>query len=192
MNGRPQIAVVVGSQRDGSHTETAAAAAIERMNSEGAQTDTIDVSTLDLPLFDPDNRDAGDAESVRRRVREADAVLLATPMYHGTIASPLKTVLDYCTAEEFEDTVVGFLVIAGGGFPTPVLDHLQSVARSFNTWVLPTQVTIPNSYENFEDGAIVDDDLRDRVLGLGADMVDYASVEEYPETSIGCAAPVGD
>jgi NAD(P)H-dependent FMN reductase len=113
-------------------------------------------------------------------------------MYHGSYASPLKTAIDYCGFDEFEGTTVGLLVVSGGGFPTPALEHLRSVARALDAWVLPHQVAIPNSHGAFDDGQLTDESLIERVETLGADLVDYAGVESYAETTAARAAPSAD
>jgi len=191
MIDEPTIVAITGSQRAGSHTATAVERTLARAREAGATTDSVDLASLDLPLFDPDDPDAGDAESLRRRVRAADAVLLGTPMYHGSFSSPLKTALDYCGFDEFEGTTVGLVAVAGGAFPTPALEHLRSVCRALDAWVLPTQVAVPNSHAQFEDGAFVDADLQERVETLGAELVRYAGVGSGDRTET-VAAPAGD
>lgn len=190
MTETTHVAAIVGSRRDGSYTENAVAIALDRARAAGATTDLVDPASLDLPGFDPDRPDAGDGPALRRRIRRADAVLLATPMYHGSFGSPLKTAVDYCGFEEFERTTVGLLAVAGGGFPTPALEHLRSVARALDAWVLPHQVAVPNSHAQFDGG--LDDDLRDRVETLGAELVRYADVASLPEARPAGAAAAED
>jgi NAD(P)H-dependent FMN reductase len=113
-------------------------------------------------------------------------------MYHGSYSSVLKTALDYCRFEEFEETTVGLLVVSGGGFPTPALEHLRSVARALDAWVLPQQVAIPDAHSAFEDGQLTDEDLAERIETLGTKLVEYAGVESYPETTAACAVPTAD
>jgi NAD(P)H-dependent FMN reductase len=186
------IVALCGSQRDGSHTRQALERALAAAEAEGATTDLVDLTALDLPVFDPDRSDAGDATELRRRVRNADGVLLGSPMYHGSYSSVLKTALDYCGFDEFEETTVGLLVVSGGGFPTPALEHLRSVSRALDAWVLPHQVAIPNAHSIFEDGHLTDEDLLERIETLGSDLVEYAGVESYPETTAACAVPTAD
>ncbi len=187
-----QIVALCGSQRDGSRTRHALEEALLAAEAKGATTELVDLSTLDLPVFDPDQSDAGDARELRQLVRSADGVLLGSPVYHGSYSSVLKTALDYCGFDEFEETTVGLLVVAGGGFPTPALEHLRSVARTLNAWVLPHQVAIPNAHSTFEAGELTDEALVDRVETLGADLVDYAGVESYPENTTACTVPTAD
>lgn len=192
VNRSKHIVALSGSQRDGSYTRHAIKQALTAAEASGATTDFVDVAALDLPVFDPDRTDAGDAKELRRRVRDADGVLLGTPMYHGSYSSVLKTALDYCGFDEFEETTVGLLVVSGGGFPTPALEHLRSVARALGAWVLPHQVAIPNAHSTFEEGRLTDESLAERVETLGTDLVEYAGVETYPETSAACAVPTAD
>jgi NAD(P)H-dependent FMN reductase len=186
------VVALCGSQRDGSHTRRALEQVLTAAEERGASTDLVDVAALDLPVFDPDRTDARDAPDLRQRIRAADAVVLGTPMYHGSYASPLKTALDYCGFDEFEETIVGLLVVAGGGFPTPALEHLRSVARALDAWVLPHQVAISNAHDAFDDGQVTDESLIERIDTLGTELVDYAGVESYPETTAACAVPTAD
>jgi NAD(P)H-dependent FMN reductase len=186
------IVALCGSQRSDSYTRHALERALAAARARGATTDLVDLAALDLPLFDPDHGDAGDAAELRRRVGEADGILLGSPMYHGSYSSVLKTAIDYCGFDEFEGVTVGLLVVAGGGFPTPVLAHLRAVARELDAWVVPEEVAIPNASAAFADGQLVDDDLADRVETLGTKLVDYAGVEAYPENTVACAVPGAD
>jgi NAD(P)H-dependent FMN reductase len=181
-----------GSQRAGSYTRHAVKHALAAAEDSGATTDFVDIAALHLPVFDPDRTDAGDATELRRRVRDADGVLLGTPMYHGSYSSVLKTALDYCGFDEFEETTVGLLVVSGGGFPTPALGHLRSVARELDAWVLPHQVAIPNAHGSFEEGRLIDESLAERVESLGTDLVEYAGVETYPEITSVSDVPTAD
>jgi len=181
-----------GSLADDSTTRIAVRDALDAARTAGATTDEIDLRQFDLPTFDPDEPDAGDAPELRRRLRAADAVLLGTPMYHGSYASPLKTALDYSTFDEFADTTVGLLAVAGGRFPLPALSHLRETMRALDAWTLPTQVAIPESHAATADGGLADDELAERVATLGRELVTYANVAAYPECPSTPAPSVGD
>jgi NAD(P)H-dependent FMN reductase len=107
-------------------------------------------------------------------------------MYHGSYATPLKNYLDYCGFDEFEHTTVGLLAVAGGRFPVTALEHLRSVGRALNAWVIPHQVALPKSSEAFADGEFADEDVRERVLTLGREAVRYASIEPDPDSFESC------
>ncbi len=193
MTENTHVVAICGSQADDSVTRVAAERTLDAAGSAGATTDLLDLRQWALPTFDADRPDAGEAPELRRRVRAADAVLLATPMYHGSYASPLKTALDYCGFEEFEDTTVGLLAVSGGGFPLPALEHLRTVCRALEAWTLPTQVAVPDSHSALtDDDEFVDEAVAERAAGLGRELVAYANVAAYPDCPSTPAPAAGD
>ncbi|QSG14550.1 NADPH-dependent FMN reductase [Halapricum desulfuricans] len=176
----PHVAAVAGSLREDSYTRLALKRALQEAGAAGASTDLIDLRELELPVFDADAREAGDAPELKRRIREADSILLGTPVYHGSYAAPLKNALDYCGFDEFEKKTVGLLAVAGGSFPITALDHLRSVCRALDCWVIPHQAAVPRASSAIEDGEFVDSDLESRVATLGADAVRYANIGPEP------------
>lgn len=171
---------ICGSLRDESVSRISLERALDAAAAQGADTDLLDLRELDLPIYDPDGDDPADADALCERVRRADAVLLGTPMYHGSYSSPLKTALDYCGFDEFEDKTVGLLAVAGGSFPITALDHLRSVLRALDAWVLPYQAAVPNASSRVADGEFTDADLEERVATLGKRVVQYANIEPDP------------
>ncbi len=183
MERNTQVVAVCGSLAADSVTRVALREVLTAAKAEGARSVHIDLREYDLPAFDADNQDAGDAPDLRRHLREADAVVLGTPMYHGSYSSALKTALDYSGFDEFEDTTVGLLAVSGGSFPTPALEHLRAVVRALDAWPLPLDVAIPDAHGQVSDDSLVDDTLRDRVDQLGRELVQYAGVAGYPASS---------
>ena len=182
MADRPHVVGVCGSLRDGSYTRIGLRRALDAAGDAGASTDLIDLREFDLPAFDADDREVGDADELGRRLRAADSILLGTPMYHGSYSSPLKTALDYCGFDEFEDKTVGLLAASGGSFPVTALEHLRSVCRSLNAWVIPYQAAIPNARDRIEDGEFVDGSIAERVETLGVRAVQFAGVGHDPSS----------
>jgi NAD(P)H-dependent FMN reductase len=142
---RPTVVAISGSLRASSHTRLSLNRALEVAEQNGGSTELMDLREYDLPPINPDDEEPVDAERLTTTVREADAVLLGTPVYHGSFSAPLKNALDYCGFDEFEDTTVGLLAVAGGSFPVSALDHLRTVCRAVNAWVLPHQAAIRTS-----------------------------------------------
>ncbi|MFB6311058.1 MAG: NADPH-dependent FMN reductase [Salinirussus sp.] len=171
---------ICGSLRNHSYSRTALQVALEEAAENGASTQLLDIREWDLPVYDADNDDAGDAPSFRERVRRADSILLGTPMYHGSYASPLKVAIDYCGFDEFENTTVGLLGVSGGSFPITALEHLRSVCRALDAWVIPHQAAVPNASSRISDGAFTDEQIADRVRTLGEEAVRFANIEADP------------
>jgi len=180
MSDTPHVVAVCGSLRAESYTRKALRIVLEEAENRGATVDLLDLRELDLPLFDGDDRDAGDAAELRERVARADSVVLGTPVYHGSYSSVLKTALDYCGFDEFEHTTVGLCCVAGGSFPITALDHLRSVCRALDAWVVPHQVALPTVRSKFEGADLREESDADRVRTLGQRVVEYANIEPDP------------
>jgi NAD(P)H-dependent FMN reductase len=182
------VLAICGSRRDESYTRAALETALDEAAQAGASTELLDLRTLDLPPLDADRAadEQGDGARLLAAVDGADAVVLGTPVYHGSYSGVLKNALDYCGFDEFEGKTVGLLGVAGGSFPVTALDHLRSVCRALNCWVVPHQAAVPGAYRHvtYDDGEgrITDDDLAERVRVLGRRVVQYANIEPDPET----------
>jgi len=173
MTDAPRVVGICGSLRSASTTRVALGHTLAAAEAAGAVAELLDLRAYELPLYDADEKDAGEVPELRRRVREADGIVLATPIYHGSVSSVLKTALDYCGFEEFEDKPVGLLVVAGGRFPTPATLHMQTICAWVRAHPLPYQVSIPSVSGKIEDGELVDEGYRDRCETLGTELVRY-------------------
>lgn len=208
MDDVPRVVGVSGSLRDGSYTRTATLHALAAAERAGADVALVDPREYDLPLFDPDrdDADAGDARAVKRAIREADGVVLGSPVYHGSYSAAFRNVHDYCGKSEYEDTVVGLVVVAGGGTVASALDHMRVTVRGVRGWVVPHQVGIRDASDKFApagaaattlaDGtpierAFVDEDLAERTAELGRLVAEHARAGPGP-TAGGARAAGGD
>jgi chromate reductase len=87
---------IAGSLRQGSYNRALLRAAAELAPSNGIELIEHDLSPI--PFYDGDVEAAGDPEpvaSLRSAVREADALLLATPEYNRGTSGVLKNALDW-------------------------------------------------------------------------------------------------
>jgi len=180
MSQQPHVVGIAGSLRDHSYTRLSVERALREADRRGATTELLDLRTFDLPVYDADVDEPGDAAQLTTAVQRADSVVLGTPSYHGSYSSVLKTALDYCGFDEFEDTTVGLVCVAGGSFPTTPLEHLRSVCRALNAWVVPHQVGLPRVSDKYEGEELVDEGLAERVDVLGRRVVEYANIEPDP------------
>lgn len=177
MTDTPLVVGVSGSRRDGSHTLKGIKRALEAASAAGADTDLVDLGDVDLPLYHPDRsvEESGEAAALLERVRAADGVIVGSPVYHGSYSSTFRNFHDYCGFDEYEDTAVGLLVVAGGGTIASTLDHLRVTMRGVHAHVIPAQVGIRNASSKFEsDGTVTDDDIAERIDGVAEDVVEAA------------------
>lgn len=171
---KPYVVGVSGSRRDGSHTLKTVRGVLQAAESAGARTDCIDLGNVDLPLYHPDRDDQGESARLTAMVADADAVVLGSPVYHGSYSSAFRNFHDYCGSDEYEDTAVALVAVAGGSTYTATLDHMRSTVRGVHGDVIPDQLGVPNASSKFEDGALVDDSLAERVTSLADALVDRA------------------
>lgn len=200
-----RVVAVSGSMRDGSYTKAALHYALDAAETVGVETDFIDLAAADLPLYDPDvdTEDAGEAEELMARVRAADGVLLGSPVYHGSYSAAFRSFHDYCSFDEYENTVVGLLVSAGGGTIAGTLNDMRSTVRGVHGWTLPLEVGLRGARNMFEERERVaepgelgsdsqyrftDESTRARTCKLGYRVGTYAkrapafiSIEDEPE-----------
>jgi NAD(P)H-dependent FMN reductase len=171
------VVAVCGSLRDASYTRTALNYALDAAADAGATTTLIDLNTAAVPMYDPDTDDQGVSELLTT-VENADAVLLGSPVYHGSLSGSLKNFHDHCGWDEYEDTVVGLVATAGGGSYATTLDHMRATVRGVHGHAVPEQVGIRNASSKFspdptaiDDRAITDPDIEDRLRDLGTAIV---------------------
>lgn len=178
-DGPIRVVGLSGSRRAGSYTHVAIERALTASATAGAETNHLEGRSLDIPLLDPDAAAAGDVERLRDVVAASDAILLGTPMYHGSYSGVLKNMIDHCGFDEFEDATVGLLAVAGGRFPITALEHLRSVCRSLNAWVLPWEVAVPRARTVIEGDRFTDEAIEERVVELGERAVEYARISPH-------------
>lgn len=134
----------------------------------GATTELIDLTELTLPMYNPDRPAPEDAVVFMDKISQADVVVLATSVRHDSYSALLKTALDYCDSEEFDDKPVGLLAVTEGSGPALALEHLRTVCRTLNAWVLPMQVSINAIWEGDE----LPEESVNALWKLGQEVVD--------------------
>jgi NAD(P)H-dependent FMN reductase len=165
------VVAVSGSRREHSSTRKALQVVLSAAREEGAETELIDLRAVDLPLYHPDVDEQGDSRRLKRQVRDAEAVVIGSPVYHDSYSSTFRNFHDYCSKDEFADTAVGLVATAGGGSFGPTLEHLRSTVRGVHGHTVPEQVGIRGASRKFDGGTLTDSDLRQRLDELAAAVV---------------------
>jgi len=112
-----KILGVSGGTRKGSFN-TLALRAAQELAPAGVVIEVCDVS--DLPLYDEDLRLAGyppATQRFRKQVKEADAILFATPEYNYSVSTALKNAIDWASRPPeppFSGKAVGMVSAATG------------------------------------------------------------------------------
>lgn len=177
-----KVLAICGSMRESSSTARAMKTILEAAAEAGAdEIEVLTVRELDLPFCDGrgDDKPYGEAvQQYRARVVAADAILVGSPEYHGSLTGSLKNALDLLGPEYLRGKMVGLVATARGeAGAMNTLNHLRHVCRWMEAWVLPNQVSVPKSQEAFgPDGQIRREGLEEELRTLGAELVRYAGL----------------
>lgn len=175
------VITLCGSLRSASTTQRALDLALAGATNAGATGQVLSLRDFDLPWCDgrPDEASyGGDVERLRALVRDADAVLVGSPEYHGSLTGALKNAFDLLGPNEIDGKLMGLVAVARGeAGAMNTLNHLRHIARWMNAWVLPHQVSIPKAEEAFGPaGDVIRPGLEAELRGLGSELVRYGAL----------------
>lgn len=160
-----RIALIAGSNRENATSTKLLRYMAETLRKRGMNATLIDLYETPVPLYSPD-ADGSDASTVAmvRAVGEADAVVLGTPEYHGSISGVLKNALDYMGSAEFSGKPVLSVSSSGGAVGVSSLTHLQTIVRNLHGVNSPEWLSLGGDARRFAaDGSPADAAVRQRV-----------------------------
>ena len=174
-----KILGVTGSLRENSHSTRTLVILLDiATNKYGAETRTLNLRETRLPFYNPSIA-ATDLfyENIKKTselVNWADAFVLASPDYHGSMSGTMKNFLDHFW-EEFAGKTFGYLCTSHEKGLT-VMDQMRTAVRQCYGWSMPYGVSI-NSGEDFNaDGIIVNPELSKRLNMLARDLIIYGKL----------------
>ncbi|WP_069742349.1 NADPH-dependent FMN reductase [Streptomyces sp. EN23] len=157
-----RVAVILGSNRDGRFGPVIADWFLARAAAHpGIETDLIDVAEADLPTritFSPGPEEAGRLAAVSERLAAADAFVVLTPEYNHSFPAPLKTLIDWHSAE-WQAKPVAFVSYGGISGGLRAVEQLRQVFAELHT------VTVRDTVSFHNAGALFDDEGRHRDPG---------------------------
>jgi FMN reductase len=147
------LRVLLGSTTPPGRMHRALDGAIERAGERGTSADLLDLGTLDLGFADGTPLDdlADDTIATIAALESAKALIIATPIYRGSLTGSLKNLLDLTPVPALQGKVVG--LVAMGASLHHYLGaerHLRDVLAFFGAVVMPVAVYLDNS--DFTDG----------------------------------------
>jgi chromate reductase len=122
-------------------------------------------------------------EAFREAVREADAVLFATPEYNSSVPGALKNALDWASrpvaTNAFRSKPAGVIGSSAGMFGAVWAQaELRKVLGAMGARVADIEVAVGHSMDKFDgDGVLVDEATREQVREAVEVLVSAASPE---------------
>ena len=147
---------------------------------EGVELDLYD-GLAEIPPYDHDLEDlAPDAvDALKAAIAEADAVLVATPEYNGSVPGQLKNALDWVSRPISESPIRSKPVAVIGASPGSfgaiwAQRELKKVLGLMGARVLDVELAVAKADRRLEDP---DPELREQLAGVVAELAVAAEVE---------------
>lgn len=175
MPDQPTIVVLSGSPRPDSMTRRVVDVVAKLIAAEGAAVEILDLAELTLAM--PGSDATADAQRLAETMRAADAVVLATPEYHGSYSAAIKQAIEnFGHPSGLTGKPVALVGAAAGRIgAVKALEHLRSVCAHLGSHVLPGAVSVANVGDAFtEDGSLKEDLTRDMMATLAETIVAHA------------------
>jgi chromate reductase, NAD(P)H dehydrogenase (quinone) len=173
-----KILGIAGSLRAGSYNNALLRAARELAP---VGTELVEYDVRDLPHYDGDVEAAGDPETVaafKDAIREADALLIATPEYNRGLPGALKNAIDWASrpplASPLARKPVAIMGASTGlGGTARAQQQLRDALEFPGATVLEEpEVLVREAFLRFdEDGELADDEVRAEIASLLAALV---------------------
>ena len=158
------IAVIVGSTREGSFNRALGNLAIKALEGHGATVTDVDLTAFYLPLYSAAieaNAFPADAERLKALLAAQDGLLFVSPEYNGSLPPLLKNAIDWASRPTGGESLVALTAYRGkatavmsasispfGGLRG--LMHLRQILSTIQTLVIPEQVLVPNAHAAFD------------------------------------------
>jgi FMN reductase len=163
------------SMRNGSFSTETLRIALEKANQNGAETKLLNLYENPLPFYHETTGDnLSNLDLATELVRWADAFVLATPDYHGSMSGSLKNFLDHFWSD-FAGKTFGY-ICASHEKGLTVMDHIRTTIRQCYGWSLPYGISINSSQDFNSEKKITNARLMKRVDSFARDLVIYGSL----------------
>lgn len=171
-----------GSVDPGSQSDRVLRAVLTAAEKLGAEVSVYSGFDLDLPPYHSGAVVPDSVAEYITAVRKADALVITSPGYHGTISGLVKNALDYLEELRGDDRpyldsrAVGLVAVARGWQASvSTLATLRQVAHSLRGWPTPLGLAINSTVTNFdENGWTADDSVTASIEILAQQLVDFA------------------
>lgn len=168
---------VAGSMRKDSHGTKILKIVLDIAASKyEAQTNLHEIRKVNMPLYNPDLSIQSDInmKKATEQVNWADAFILVSPDYHGSMSGSMKNFLDYYW-EEFAGKTFGYICTSHEKGLT-VMDQMRTTVRQCYGWSLPYGISVNGSEDFNEEGEVINSLLNKRLKMLARDLVIYSKL----------------
>jgi FMN reductase len=168
---RPHFVALGGTTRRNSSTERALLLALSRAEELGARVTLLGAEALALPSYAPEIATRTEnAVRLVAAIRDADALIVGSPGYHGSFSGLVKNALDYVEDTSKDERVylsgmpVGCIATAAGWqAAVATMNHLRAVIHALRGWPTPLGVAINSIPDREGDDPIASKTVKDQL-----------------------------
>ncbi len=161
------VVVVCGTNREGALSRLLSAEVAECYKQQGVSVDVIDMNELPADALLPTayKEQTPAVKKLVERFLASDGAHFVIPEYNGSYPGVVKLFVDMLPYPEgFDSRPCAFVGLAAGQFRSlRAVEHFQQVAGYRNAHIFPRRIFIGDSFKQFVDGKLSDDELSDRL-----------------------------
>ena len=178
-----KLLIFAGSTRQQSCNRKLAAVAAALATDAGAEVTHLELSTLDIPMYNADAEaiaTPADVVRLKQLLYDHPAWIICSPEYNGSYTALLKNTLDWASSpiksdpawasgsKPFAGKVVGLLSASPGALGgLRSLAHLSPLLANLQCWLAPRQFALGRAGDAFDaDGALRDESQRRNVMAI--------------------------
>ncbi len=183
----PLIVGLGGSLRTRSYSRMALQAALTLAAERGAEVALLDLNVLDLPMFRPDMPLDAYSEfqqpAIARLIetcRAANALIWASPTYHGTVSGVFKNALDFLELLSDDEPpylsgrAVGLIAVSDQSTFPAMIDSVHEL----RAWLAPTRVTLTGRDFDAEQ-SLISERVQRRMARMVGELLHFT--QSHPE-----------
>jgi FMN reductase len=177
---QPLIVGLGGTLRANSSTERALRQCLSAVERQGGRTMLFCGDDIDLPMYNPhDDTRTDKATALVAALRDADAVVVGSPGYHGGVSGLVKNALDYIEdlrgdPRVYLDNTPWGCISCAFGWQAAVgtLGQLRVIGHALRAWPTPLGVAINSADEIWDHtGELVDGTIRGQLDMLATQLI---------------------
>jgi len=181
----PLIVGIGGTLRENSSTERALRYCLSAVESQGGRTKLYAGPDLNLPMYAPHELErTPKALELVGALRDADAVVVGSPGYHGAVSGLVKNALDYIEdlredPRVYLDNTPWGCISCAYGWQAAVgtLGQLRSIGHALRAWPTPIGVAINSADEIWDsEGRVADAGVQNQLDMLATQVLALARV----------------
>jgi len=191
-----KLLIFAGSTRAQSFNRRLAKVAAGLAGQAGAEVTLLELSSLNIPLYNADLEARGtpaDVIRLKEILFDHPGWIICSPEYNGSYTALLKNTLDWASSpvkgdprwglgsEPFAGKVVGLLAASPGALGgLRSLQHLAPLLANLQCWVAPKQFALGHAGSAFDDNDQLHNDKQSAVVASVIDQVMWAAERLRP------------